>query len=142
MSGGDKKTENTNDVLSGLESILSMNQTAFMTLLGESDRRAENRQVETDKALQELLKSTNKLMLSHTESKKDREQHTKDSAELKQDLKELRKLYYAMNDVVKITAERQNNNSSSISKASDNFHKVVTGLMSAAIIYLVGFKGG
>jgi len=135
-----ERSENMKDVLSALEGILSTNQKAFMTLLEESDKRAEKRQGETDEALQALIKSTTKLMISHTEGKKDREQQAKESTELKQELKELRKLYYAMNDVVKITAERQSNNSSSINKASDNFHKIVTGLMGTAIIYLAGFK--
>ena len=140
MKNESERSENMKDVLSALEGILSTNQRAFMTLLEESDKRAEKRQGETDEALQALIKSTNKLMISHTESKKDREQQTKEATELKQELKELRKLYYAMNDVVKITAERQNVNSGSINKAADHFHKILTGLMGTAIIYLAGFK--
>ena len=160
MKSDSRQTENISELLNGLKDILSTNQASFLKLLEESDKRAEKRQEEADKrheesdkrhekqkaeidsTLQTLIKSTTKLMISHTESKKDKEVQSRDSMETKADLKELWKSHRAMNDVVKITAERQSVNSGSIGKGKDHFHKIVTGLISAALIYLVTTKGG
>lgn len=153
MKNEDKKAENMSDVLSGLKDILVTSQDSFLKLLGESERRAEKRQEESeswhekqksemDEALKTLVKSTNELLIAHTETKKDRETQAKESTEIKGDLRDLKKLHYAMSDVVTITAERQNNNTSSIGKGKDHFHKVVTALISAALVYLVTTKGG
>lgn len=153
MKKGDNQTESTSDVLRGLESILVTNQASFLKLLEESERRAEKRQTETNDrhekqntevngAIKSMAEAIQKLTISHTETKKDRESYEKDAVETKSDVKYLKKRVSEISELSALTAERQKNNTDSIGAGKDNAHKVITAVLVAFLVYIMGFKGG
>lgn len=108
----------------------------------EADKRHEKQSAEISKGLEVLIKATSELTTSHKVSKKDREIQSKEMENMKVDYKDLRKLYHVLNNDAILTKERQSNNTNSLGKFGDIFHKVATSVMAAYIIYLMNFKGG
>jgi len=164
VKGKNEKIENMSDVLSGLKDILVANQASSLKLLEESERRAEKRQAETDArhekrqadtdtrhekqivevngAIKSLAEAMQQLTISHTESKKDRERYEIQGAETKSDVKYLKKRVSEISELSALTAERQKNNTNSIDTGKDSAHKVITAVVVAYLVYLMGFKGG